>query len=561
MRPPSVSRIWLPVLGDPGIALLGVGDEGPLELGRGNSARRGPNRKLPGLLVLCLVLGVVLSSIAGTAAQTESEVDFYAPVAPAVRDDIRAATEGELSIYRIDVTLDPGSSTIGGNVRIDYVNGTDVTLDEIALRLYPNAAYYGEGGLTVSSARVGGRMARPVLASFDTAMLLPLRAPLPPGSRIDIEIDFETVIPTDSTGSYGILNHETSLGSWVLTDWYPIVTGWEADRGWRIDPPTYHGDPTFSEAALYDVTIQAPSSLTLVGTGTAVVDRLAGGNWRWSFNGGPAREFTLVADEDLVTLSETAGETTVHVHVNAGSPAEAVAAFVLEAAVRALNAYEGRYGPYPYTELDLIETELAGTIGVSWSGVIFLDSDQLLASQAALAGDYFGLDFAIVHEVGHQWWGNLVGVNSNDHTFMNEGLTNAATYLNFLDAQGPEVAREHLSRQMAGPYLAMLGEAGDAVVDLPVTDDYPGAWGVALHYGKAALGFLAIREEIGDAAFTTALDRYVADYGFGIAEPADLRGLFQAAGGKPIGDLWTYWFADAATSSNDVVALVDSIDR
>src|SRR5688572_21036206 len=98
MRPPSVSRIWLPVLGDPGIALLGVGDEGPLELGRGNSARRGPNRKLPGLLVLCLVLGVVLSSMAGTAAQTEPEVDFYTPVAPAVRDDIRAATEGELSI-------------------------------------------------------------------------------------------------------------------------------------------------------------------------------------------------------------------------------------------------------------------------------------------------------------------------------------------------------------------------------------------------------------------------------------------------------------------------------
>jgi hypothetical protein len=530
-----------------------------LEMMTGHAARRSIASSFSLILVLLLLVGSVGLLSRGVTAQPAVKTDLYQPVVPAIREEVRRATEGVLSSYWLDVRLDPVQSTIGGSLLIEFINPTPIALDEVALRLFPNAFYYQEGEMQIDSVRADGIPAEPVYASSDTAMFVPLPAPLPVGGQVDIEIEFVTTIPTNSVGSFGILNHDLGLGSWILSDWYPILTGWEEDRGWRVDPPTSLGDPTFSDATLYQVVIDAPEALSLVGTGTSTVDALDDGWQRWTFLGGPAREFSLVADENLRTVSAQLDDTEVLVHMNEDSPATGVSDFVLTSAVRALEAYEERYGPYPYVELDLIETELAGTIGVSWSEIIYLGSSSLLVPASASGGPLDVLDFTIVHEIGHQWFGNLVGVNSNDHTFMNEGLTNAVTILNIFDTQGPEIATDQFNRRIVAPYLAMLNEVGDAVVDVPISDDYPGRWGVALNYGKAALGFLAIRETVGDEAFTEALHRYVAEFGYRIATPMDLRLTLQATGGQPLARLWWFWFKDDATTLTDVIELAESV--
>ena len=50
-------------------------------------------------------------------------------------------------------------------------------------------------------------------------------------------------------------------------------------------------------------------------------------------------------------------------------------------------------------------------------------------------------------------------------------------------------------------------------------------------YGKAALGFGAIRAEIGDEAFFAALKDYSLAFRFEVATPADLRAAFERAPG------------------------------
>ena len=53
-----------------------------------------------------------------------------------------------------------------------------------------------------------------------------------------------------------------------------------------------------------------------------------------------------------------------------------------------------------------------------------------------------------------------------------------------------------------------------------------------LAYGKGALGFLAIRNAIGDDAFIERWRSYADAFRLGIAEPADLLAAFETASGQ-----------------------------
>ena len=55
------------------------------------------------------------------------------------------------------------------------------------------------------------------------------------GERVEIAFSFVTTVPVNTIGSYAIFNRATGTGTWTLADWYPILAGWEPDRGWRLD--------------------------------------------------------------------------------------------------------------------------------------------------------------------------------------------------------------------------------------------------------------------------------------------------------------------------------------
>jgi peptidase M1-like protein len=493
-----------------------------------------------------LLAVVVLLSPCGAAVAAP---DLYAAVLPDLRDAIVAKTEGELSTYTLDVRLDPAASTIGGRERLTFVNRFDTALDDVEFRLYPNADYYGEGGTTVDDVRVAGAAATASLEVGETVLRVPLAEPVKPGGSVKLSFRFRTVIPTDSSGTFGILSHDTAHGTWVLADWYPIVAGYESGSGWYLAEPTSLGDPTFSDAALYDVTVTAPTGLTLVATGSAESHEASDGDGVTQFESGPVREFTLVADDDYRATSTTVDGTRITMYVNPDAGTAGGARLALATAASALHAYSVRYGRYPYEELDLVETDLSSSVlAVSWSGLIFLEGPDFLANAVFVSDDPTRLDFTVAHEVGHQWWGAMIGANSNDHTFMVEGLTNALATVYVEDTQGKDAARREIQMQLADRYLEALANTGDGVVDLPVGTVREGPQSGVLDYGKAALGFLAIRETVGDDAFFAGLADYAARFSYRNATPDDLRAAFERASGMDLSDLWRFWFNEAETT-------------
>src|SRR5215207_3047216 len=487
------------------------------------------------------------SVAARETATVPGVIDPFADVVPEALAPAERAAD-ELSAIRMDVAIDPAIGAIGGEMSVTWRNPASQPLDDVWFRLFPNAFYYGEGGLQVADVTVDGAPVVPELALDDTALRVPLPAPVGPGESAAIALSFTSTVPADSTGSYGIFNRDTRTGSWVLADWYPILAVWEEGDGWALPEATAFGDPTYAPSAFYDVRVTAPEDLEVVATGVLTTETTENGAISRRFVAGPARDFVLVADDDYAPLSRQVNDTLL-TFWTPPSLDPAIGVQTLETAAGALRYYNQTFGAYPAREIDLVQIDPSGALGIAWSGLLFLDGPALLSTYGE--HDPEGLATVVAHEVAHLWWGILVGGDSNKHAYIQESLATVSSLLYLKETLGTEVASAELDAWVTGPAFDLL-TAGDTVVDAPVaTGDDPTIWSAAA-YGKGSLGFLAIREEIGAAAFETALHDLATRYAWGEMTPEDLRAAFERASGRDLDALWSHWFDEAAMTQEEI---------
>ena len=327
--------------------------------------------------------------------------------------------------------------------------------------------------MTVADVTVDGAPVVPELALDDTALRVPLPVRSTPGRAPRSRSTFTTTVPADSTGSYGIFSRDTRNGTWVLADWYPILAVWEEGDGWALPEATSFGDPTYAPSAFYDVRVTAPDDLEVVATGVVATETNENGAVTRRFIAGPARDFVMVADDDHAPLSQEVDGTRLTLWT-APSLDPAIGEQTLEAAADALRYYNERFGAYPAREIDLVQTDPSGALGIAWAGLLFLDGPALLGTYGE--HDPEGLATVVAHEVAHLWWGILVGGDSNKHAYIQEGLATVSSLLYLKETLGPEAAGAQLDAWVTGPALDLLA-AGDAVVDVPVAEgDDPTIW-------------------------------------------------------------------------------------
>ena len=256
-----------------------------------------------------------------------------------------------LSSVQITATLDPAQSTISGEMNVTWRNPVPGPAWEVWFRLFPNASYYGEGGMTVSDVAVNGASVTPELALDDTALRVPLPEPVAAGGTAQIAMQFVATVPADSTGSYGIFTHDTQAGLWVLADWHPLLAVREPDAGWP-PPVTSFGDPTYAPGASYDVTVTAPENLLLASSGLTIETATVNGQTTRRTIAGPARDFVMVAADQAIPLRQDVDGTQVTLWT-APDLDPAIAARTMDIAADVLRNYQARWGQYPMRELEL----------------------------------------------------------------------------------------------------------------------------------------------------------------------------------------------------------------
>jgi aminopeptidase N len=334
--------------------------------------------------------------------------------------------------------------------------------------------------------------------------------------------------------NYGVL--ASFEGALALAHFYPMLAVYD-DEGWNTATPPAHSDVTFADASFYLVRVRAPARLVLVGSGRELSAKSDGGLQTVTYAAGPARDFYLAAGPDFQRLTAQAGEVTVNSYAPAGWSSANQAA--LDAALAALDFFSLSFSPYPYTELDLVAVHTLA-LGIEYPGLI-AQNRNLYDPAASFGGTPRAvlLESTVAHEVGHQWFYNLVGNDQLDEPWLDESLTQYATWRYYTHRYGPE------------------GEAGwgnsldsrwDRVDHAPIpiglpASSYSGAEYGAIVYGRGPFFFEALAEALGSAAFDTFLRDYVQTHQWQIATGPALKRLAEQHCACDLSALFDKWGA------------------
>lgn len=528
-----------------------------------HATRPSPLPRALATLVLALLLAALPASRAGVTAQTPAISPVASPAASPVASPVASPASladdprltgikpaqaawvaglipDRLTTYTIAADLDPGKRSIQGTVSVDYVNDTGTTLDTLPFRLYANG---GETDtILADDVTVNGDPVPTTLTVDNSVLAVPLATPLAPGDTATVAMGFTLLMPLDSSDQYGMLNVDSATGTWAISEWYPIVAGWDPANGFELDPPSANGDPIFSTTSQYHVTVTTPEDWTLVTTGDATTEPTAGGDRRtWTIETGPVRDFTMVADADFQSVSQVVDGTTITSWFNAGSDRSGEAA--LTYAAQAIARFSDLLVPYPYTSFDVVPVELYGAAGVEFPQLIYIAQSYYGPGQDLSTPNDF--DFTIAHEVVHQWFYGLVGNNQYLHAFTDEGITNfLSSRIYFTHEYGGAAGGAMFANAAQNVFISAAGAGADQIVDTP-TDDFDSGYAYAwAAYAKAPVGFNAIYERVGEAAFLQGLRDYIDAFAFHVAQPEDLRDALSQASGEDLAPLWQHWFSE-----------------
>jgi len=153
-------------------------------------------------------------------------------------------------------------------------------------------------------------------------------------------------------------------------------------------------------------------------------------------------------------------------------------------------------------------------------------------------------DWAIAHELAHQWWGNLVTSATLKDFWLNEGVTT------FMTAAWKEhrYGRAAYDAELAVAH-GRLDKARTAGFDMPLawTGSYPNlSTRRAVQYSKGALFMDHLRTTLGEDVFWAGLRRYTQAHAGGAVTSIDLQRAMEASSGQDLRPLFSEWVFGAA---------------
>jgi hypothetical protein len=433
------------------------------------------------------------------------------------------------SVYHIEFTIAENLYQISGTEEVRYTNTENIELNEVQFRLFPNIL---GGEMTLANLIVDGQFVTPRYDLADSVMIVPLSRPLEPGQSILFKMDYTVTVTQEVDLNYGVLAYFDDV--LALAHAYPVICVYD-DEGWNVELPPQDGDVTYADAAFYLVRVHAPKGLTLVTSGSEIRRDEDGQDQILTVASGPARDFYLAASSKYEEVSQTFGEVTIRSY--APKEMKDGAQFALEVASRAIDVFSKRYAPYPYTEFDIAATPTLA-LGIEYPGMTAITTriyDIDSEYRGAPASIY--MESTVAHEMGHQWFYNLVGDDQLDDPWLDESLTQFITLQYYTDIYGKP--GEDGYRAGLEDRWARVDKA-DIPIGMPVAN-YQGAEYGAIVYGRGALFFVALRAKMGTEDFDAFLKEYSGSLSWGIATPEYLQSLAEQKCACELDALFQEW--------------------
>ena len=503
--------------------------------------------------------------------------------------------------YKIDTRLDPATATVTGRSTATIRNNSDSALRSVVLRLDQN--YFGPAvgrlgtpieitdGMTVTRLVLNGRAmnvtdtatqpipnssrrqsALATLLRQSTSVHLGLSTPIQPGQTGTIETDWRFRVPNARN------QRGDRMGRWgdtlfQVAQWYPRVAVFDdlRERGW--DQERYLGPSEFyNNFGRFDVSIDVPAGWIVAATGVlqnpaavltpAARERLgrvlqsdsvrtivsaaergagrstaAGDRLVWRFVADSVNDFAWATSNQYVWDAMRAaipGRTAIPVSIYY-LPGNADRYAPVAGLVRhALAFYSRLLTPYIFPQFTVVDGPEGG-----------MEYPMFIMSGAGAAD----------HEVAHQWWPMMVGVNETRYGFMDEGFNE---YVNILS----DAARLNTPATLDGlgqSYGRISGDEDEP--PLMWNANYGGPMYGFQTYQKAPLMLSSLGGVVGDEAVQKALSAYTKAWLLKHPSPWDFAFFMNNALGQDLGWFWYYWLFTTESVEGSIQSVSTSGSR
>jgi aminopeptidase N len=451
---------------------------------------------------------------------------YLASLAPAAGVAAEAGLPGRLPAgvvplhYDIRIEPDAGALVFTGRAVIDV----DVAVPTKTIAL--NALE-----LDIVSAQLDRADAAVALDPSLQVARLELERPATRG-RHRVTLDYRGRIATTPAGFFAV-DYETAAGPRRM-----LATQFEVGDARRFAP--MWDEP--SAKATFALEVVIPKHESAYSNMPVASSAVEGEKQRIRFATSPRMSSYLLflAVGDLERTSRTVAG--VDVGVVARKGAAASGRFALDAAVESLPWFNEYFGtPYPLPKLDMIAVPGSSqffSAMENWGAILYFEPALLVDPRLSSQSDRQEVFEAVVHEVAHQWFGNLVTMQWWDDLWLNEGY---ATWMELKVAQAlhPERkpalgvvndSREKALRLDAGPATHPVVQTVDSIDAANQAFDP-----IAYHKGGAVVRML--EDTLGEEGFRAGIRRYMKRYAYSNARTDQLWAELAAATGKPVVDV------------------------
>jgi hypothetical protein len=477
--------------------------------------------------------------------------------------------------YNITVTAMPPDRTVRGTETITYFNNSPDTLRNLSIKLLLNihkpgaprnggaSPDYLTSGVHIDKFMVNGEV-KPFRDDPFVFTNVGVRLPksLAPHDSVHLSFDWHYEISLES-GREGMIDSTT----YFLAYFYPRVAVYDDYNGWdRM--PFMDSHEFYSDFNDYVVTVNVPRNYLVWGSGTLqepekllqptylkryrdswtsdetinIVTRqdLMGKNvttqnsvnsWRFVANNIPDMAFGIsdhfVWDGCSVVVDDATGRR-----------ASAQAAYndtakdyhhVARYARHSLNWLSHNWPgiPYPYEKTTVFQ----GYAGMEY---------PMMANDETY-GDTTFSRFVAEHEIAHTYMPFYMGINETRYGFMDEGWATTFEYLIGSADLGREKAEEFFRQFRVNGWINDWSSDEQTPIITP-GDAMTGQGFGNNEYGKAALGYLAMKDILGDELFRKCLHEYMHRWNGKHPNPWDFFNTFSNVAGKNLNWFWNNWF-------------------
>ena len=193
---------------------------------------------------------------------------------------------------------------------------------------------------------------------------------------------------------------------------------------------------------------------------------------------------------------------------------------------------------FPFGKYDQVLLQGFPYGGMEHAGATFLDEDDILFRSTPTQSDKLGRASLVLHELAHQWFGDLVTMKWFDDLWLKEGFANymathaiAALKVEGLDARAAW-QRFYLAHKPLAYGIDVTPGTTPIWQNIPNLKDAKSAYG-AIVYQKAPSLLHTLSFVIGQEKFQAGVQRFVRRHAYANAEWSDLiRAMEEAAGRK-----------------------------